>query len=926
MRPFSNIENEKGSLMKTYSTKQPKKDSTHKKQNMKLRSISPAKRVFNAALSGVLALSFATALAPAAYASQASDGASTNIMDIWSESLEQAQSDKSIQSYANVESKVNANTSEASLAAETDLDAQTSSSYTPSEKYDLRDKDLVTPVKLQNPWGTCWGFAAIAASETSILSKSNKTYSDTKLDLSELHLAKSVFNNTGAPEKYVGSAQAGEGYHSTSKDPNAGINAGGYINYGSSVFASGIGPVDEETVPYKNAENIIHCYVLAPGEVQAKELNLTEEEAEEYEAEGYRITRAYWLGNYINADGTSSYTTWEVDDSLWNVSLLNLENGNILPETRILNTDGECVGLDQNAVVSIKREIEEEGRAVSMGFRADQAMPNQSGIGKYINENNWAHYTYETIDSNHAVCIVGWDDTYDRTNFGNGVDNLPEGNGAWIVKNSWGSSSQSFPNYSEWGIDGYFWISYYDKSITKFESFDFDLNSYGDNTEYYINQYDYLPEVQAVTVASDTPINSANIFEAEGDLAMRTLSTATYKPNTTVTYDVYLLDDEASSPTDAQYSEKIYSTTVDYEYGGYHRTTLDEANWIAMREGQRFSVVVTQKCNDDGKYYQGVAVNHTKPTDKQVDEYEDETTEQETSDLYSEYLSFYMQINAAQHPDWSKEQISEKAKQDAETTMSSEQVVEYIKNKVEGKVDSYKNSYFISKVNKGESWTGAGAGAQTQTSSASTQADSSSTSASASAQDQEAVTASDDIEWQDWTVLASKVEQETIIDDRNVVADNASIKSFSEVRSWATVDELSSLEEAIAAAKALLEKAKISQDGTDVDPNDVWITQEQYDALSAAIAQAEEQLSLAGSNYKTTLLNTTPNSESVLNATSALQVSAQNGTKGVASNSGDFVKTGDDTLGLALLIAFLIAGAGVACVVSAAKSAAKREQ
>ena len=39
-------------------------------------------------------------------------------------------------------------------------------------KFDLRNvdgKNYVTPVKLQNPFGTCWGFAAICAAEISIL-------------------------------------------------------------------------------------------------------------------------------------------------------------------------------------------------------------------------------------------------------------------------------------------------------------------------------------------------------------------------------------------------------------------------------------------------------------------------------------------------------------------------------------------------------------------------------------------------------------------------------------------------------------------------------------------------------------------------------------------------------------------------------------
>ena len=72
-----------------------------------------------------------------------------------------------------------------------------------------------------------------------------------------------------------------------------------------------------------------------------------------------------------------------------------------------------------------------------------------------MNTATWSHYTWQrgmTVPTNHAVTIIGWDDDYPADNFLEG--HRPPQDGAWLVKNSWGSGENEFPNRATglWGL------------------------------------------------------------------------------------------------------------------------------------------------------------------------------------------------------------------------------------------------------------------------------------------------------------------------------------------------------------------------------------------------------------------------------------------------------------------------------------------
>ena len=102
-----------------------------------------------------------------------------------------------------------------------------------------------------------------------------------------------------------------------------------------------------------------------------------------------------------------------------------------------------------------------------------ESNPVSANDKQYNNTGDVSYYYPGKISMiNHMVEIVGWDDNYPKENF----VKTPAGNGAWLVKNSWGKQYLGdFPNNMEQYLTdqsedlaeptGYYWISYYDGSI-----------------------------------------------------------------------------------------------------------------------------------------------------------------------------------------------------------------------------------------------------------------------------------------------------------------------------------------------------------------------------------------------------------------------------------------------------------------------------
>ena len=181
---------------------------------------------------------------------------------------------------------------------------------------------------------------------------------------------------------------------------------------------------------------------------------------------------------------------------------------------------------------------------------------------------------------NHAVTIVGWDDTYSKENFpsASGVKN----DGAWIVKNSYGKN---------WGKNGYFYLSYEDKSITNL------VSNTAVTTPAYPNNYFYDGAAAGTVTFPGNTINNgyyvSNIFKATAgngkDEELGEIVTAVPQDNTDFQIQVYTDLKNTSDPTSGT---PAYAEPVDYTQplAGIHTIHLNTP--VKIPQGTFYSVVI----------------------------------------------------------------------------------------------------------------------------------------------------------------------------------------------------------------------------------------------------------------------------------------------------------------------------------------------
>ena len=155
-----------------------------------------------------------------------------------------------------------------------------------------------------------------------------------------------------------------------------------------------------------------------------------------------------------------------------NIAMLTEEKPVIgLGSIALIPKDKKC-GKDDFSTAQMKEYLINHGALAAMLYfdQNNVDLLSCEGLNCSIQADYYVgpYYYYNGVTApNHAVTIVGWDDTIPKESFKEGK--RPTNDGAWIVKNSWGEKEEADVDGTKVnllkGENGYYYVSYEDTNI-----------------------------------------------------------------------------------------------------------------------------------------------------------------------------------------------------------------------------------------------------------------------------------------------------------------------------------------------------------------------------------------------------------------------------------------------------------------------------
>ncbi len=373
------------------------------------------------------------------------------------------------------------------------------------QKYDSRNKGIISTVKNQGDWGCCWAISAVDAAETTAVNEQIQN----KADYSEGHLAYFFYNRENDPlNNTIGDRNVlPQGSHY--------LNNGGNTMLAAQALATWSGFSDESVMPYQPYSDLL----IPPSDTAYKDTAL--------------LKNALFLSDSID----------ELKDAIYKYGAISL---------------------------------------------------NYYHNNTYYNYDTAAYCNPIDTGSNHAVVLVGWDDSYAKENF------LHNGNvrndGAWIVKNSWSS---------DWGDDGYFYLSY--ENLSNSNGVVFEVQPPDKYDHNY--QYDGTASASYIKVTNQGKI--ANIYQAKGNSesgleSLKAVGVTLFDSNIEYSIQIYRNLSDLLNP---ESGEKMLETPVTGKTLTAGVKTIDLEHELYISKDEIYSVVIELKNAHDNSVRAGVEGN-----------------------------------------------------------------------------------------------------------------------------------------------------------------------------------------------------------------------------------------------------------------------------------------------------------------------------